>query len=69
ADYWVEHLVQPVRYLDAVLQAWMAGGRTFVEMGPKDELSRLAREILTPLTADSRGAGMDVEECEVIPSL
>jgi acyl transferase domain-containing protein len=69
AEYWIEHMVQPVRYIDAVVQSYSAGGRTFMEMGPSDVLSKMCRQILTPLTAERKRAGMDVEECEIVASL
>ncbi|MEI2741185.1 MAG: SDR family NAD(P)-dependent oxidoreductase [Candidatus Competibacter sp.] len=41
-----EHLAAPVRFMDEIQALYAAGARVFLEVGPKDVLSRLTRQIL-----------------------
>ncbi|MEV4690536.1 amino acid adenylation domain-containing protein [Micromonospora echinospora] len=43
AGYWVRHIVDPVRFSDAVSLVEQGGTRIFVELGPKAVLSALGR--------------------------
>lgn len=43
-DYWSQHIIQPVHFLDSVRQAWAQGCRIFVEVGPQPVLSKLAAQ-------------------------
>ncbi|KAB2576007.1 Phthiocerol synthesis polyketide synthase type I PpsA [Lasiodiplodia theobromae] len=50
-SHWLSHIVDPVRFLDAVQQAHRLGGRYFVEIGPRAVLAKLVRQCITaPLT-------------------
>ena len=46
-SYWLEHLMRPVRFMEAVERSWDLGGRVFVEMGPDQTLSKLSQAIVT----------------------
>ncbi|WP_239004023.1 type I polyketide synthase [Nocardia panacis] len=46
-DYWVRHALSPVRFADAVRAAYGAGGRVFLEIGPKPVLVGLGQQCLT----------------------
>ncbi|MFO1372800.1 MAG: SDR family NAD(P)-dependent oxidoreductase [Candidatus Competibacteraceae bacterium] len=41
-----EHLVAPVRFMEEIQAMYAAGARLFLEVGPKDVLTRLTRQIL-----------------------
>ena len=41
-----EHLVRPVRFVDEIEALYAAGARLFVEVGPRNVLTRLASQIL-----------------------
>ncbi|MBW8873686.1 MAG: non-ribosomal peptide synthase/polyketide synthase [Acidobacteria bacterium] len=41
-DYWVRHLVSPVRFADGVAELWREPGRVLLEMGPGQTLGSLA---------------------------
>ncbi len=41
-DYWVRHLISPVRFADGVAELWREPGRVLIEMGPGHTLSSLA---------------------------
>ncbi|WP_245980022.1 type I polyketide synthase [Streptomyces diacarni] len=45
-EYWVRHLREPVRFLDAVRAAEADGGRVFLEMGPDGVLASMAADCL-----------------------
>ncbi len=46
ASYFRTHMLQPVRFSDEIEQIYQAGGRVFVECGPRDVLTRLVDTIL-----------------------
>lgn len=67
-QYWVDHMLLPVQYVDAVQCAWQLGGRTFLEMGPQDTLTKLSKRILDDLSKAAtatagRDYGDDAYEC------
>jgi acyl transferase domain-containing protein len=41
-DYWVRHLLQPVRFADGVAELWREPDRLFLEVGPGQSLGSLA---------------------------
>jgi acyl transferase domain-containing protein len=45
-DYWSQHIIQPVHFLDSIRQAWAQGCRIFVEVGPQPVLTKLAEQSL-----------------------
>ena len=45
ADYWVRHLLEPVRFGDGLLTLLQRGCRTFVEVGPQPVLVALGRQL------------------------
>ncbi|HYG63315.1 MAG TPA: amino acid adenylation domain-containing protein, partial [Thermoanaerobaculia bacterium] len=52
-DYWVSHLVSPVRFADGVAELWREPGRILLEMGPGQTLGSLAlQQIPTEGAAD-----------------
>jgi amino acid adenylation domain-containing protein len=51
-DYWVKHLRQTVRFADGICQLLSDSHRLFLEVGPRDTLSKLARR--QPLADKSR---------------
>ncbi len=46
ADYWVEHVRRPVRFVDGVRLAESLGGRVFVEVGPGAALTAAVEQSL-----------------------
>lgn len=58
-----EHLVAPVRFMDEIRAMRAAGARVFLEVGPKEVLTRLTRQILgsephLAVATDGSGGGM-----------
>lgn len=58
-----EHLTAPVRFMDEVDALYAAGARVFLEIGPKEVLTRLTRQILgarphLAVATDSAGGGL-----------
>jgi acyl transferase domain-containing protein/surfactin synthase thioesterase subunit len=51
-DYWLEHVRQPVRFMECIQAAFENGGRTFLEIGPKAVLSTIGAACLQPDDAD-----------------
>ncbi|WP_260956329.1 type I polyketide synthase [Pseudomonas citri] len=51
-EYWLEHVRQPVRFMDCIQGAFENGGRTFLEIGPKAVLSTIGAACLQPDDAD-----------------
>ncbi|HEX4961859.1 MAG TPA: non-ribosomal peptide synthase/polyketide synthase [Thermoanaerobaculia bacterium] len=52
-EYWVRHLVSPVRFADGVAELWREPGRVLLEMGPGQTLGSLA---LQQMPEDGAGA-------------
>ncbi|MFD7712695.1 type I polyketide synthase [Streptomyces sp. NPDC059786] len=50
-EYWVRHLREPVRFLDAVRAAEADGGRVFLELGPDGVLASMAADCLADRAA------------------
>ncbi|WP_308402165.1 type I polyketide synthase [Streptomyces shenzhenensis] len=50
-EYWVRHLREPVRFLDAVRAAETDGGRVFLELGPDGVLASMAADCLADRSA------------------
>ena len=46
-DYWVEHVIRPVRFADAVAALRAEKATTFLELGPGAALSAASREVLS----------------------
>ena len=65
-QYWVDHMLLPVQYVDAVECAWKLGGRTFMEMGPQDTLTKLCGRMLDALVKEE---GVDKGGYEAIASV
>ncbi len=42
-EHWARHVVEPVRYLEAVERLWREGVRCFIELGPDAVLTSLGR--------------------------
>ncbi|MFB7515230.1 SDR family NAD(P)-dependent oxidoreductase [Streptomyces sp. NPDC056144] len=57
ADYWADHVRQPVRFADAVRDLRAAGTTRFLEIGPDAVLTAMARETLD---ADASANGSEV---------
>jgi acyl transferase domain-containing protein len=64
-DYWVDHMLLPVQYVDAVRCAWQQGGRTYLEMGPQDTLTKLAKRSLEEINkvASTQSPAFTAFEC------
>ncbi len=65
-QYWVDHMLLEVRYTAAVQCAYQLGGRTFLEMGPQDTLTKLSRRVLD---AEVKAAGAQASDVETLASL
>ncbi|MET9678438.1 SDR family NAD(P)-dependent oxidoreductase, partial [Streptomyces sp. NPDC006482] len=63
ADYWTQHVRQPVRFADAVRDLRTAGTTRFLEIGPDAVLTAMARETLD--AAAATGAAAEV----IVPGL
>ena len=46
ADYWCNHIVQPVKFSQSIQTAYEAGCRVFLEIGPDAVLAQLTKKIL-----------------------
>lgn len=72
-QYWVDHMLLAVQYVDAVQCAWQLGGRTFLEMGPQDTLTKLSKRLLDERaradTAEHVEGGADATAFECLASL
>ncbi|MCP5159161.1 MAG: SDR family NAD(P)-dependent oxidoreductase, partial [Gammaproteobacteria bacterium] len=58
-----EHLVAPVRFMEEIQAMYAAGARLFLEVGPKEVLTRLTRRILgtqphLAVAVDAHGGGL-----------
>jgi acyl transferase domain-containing protein/acyl carrier protein len=51
--YWVRHVREPVRFIDAVVALRTQGATTFVELGPDPVLTAMARECMQEGDAES----------------
>ena len=49
-DYWLQQIVSPVRFADAVVAARTAGASVFIEVGPRPILCGLGAKTLSDLT-------------------
>ncbi|MGW0595459.1 SDR family NAD(P)-dependent oxidoreductase, partial [Streptosporangium sp. NPDC002607] len=47
AQYWVDHVVRPVRFAEAIRAAGAAGAKVFLELGPDGGLSALVHQNLS----------------------
>lgn len=47
ADYWAQHIRQPVRFQQGLQAIYEAGSRVFLEIGPKPTLTGMGKRILT----------------------
>ncbi|MBK8898366.1 MAG: SDR family NAD(P)-dependent oxidoreductase [Candidatus Competibacteraceae bacterium] len=59
-----EHLTAPVRFMDEIEGMYQAGARVFLEVGPKEVLARLTRQILgarphLAVATDGAGGGIN----------
>ncbi len=52
-DYWVEHLLAPVRFADGVHELWRETSRLLLEVGPGANLASLALQLPHEATADA----------------
>ncbi|GFM69825.1 acyltransferase domain-containing protein [Pseudomonas cichorii] len=52
SEYWLDHVRQPVRFMDCIQSAFRKGGRTFLEIGPKAVLSTIGAACLKHDDAD-----------------
>ncbi|WP_058542717.1 type I polyketide synthase [Pseudomonas fluorescens] len=52
SEHWLDHVRQPVRFMDCIQSAFEIGGRTFLEIGPKAVLSTIGAACLQPDDAD-----------------
>lgn len=64
ADYWAEHVRQPVRFADSVRLAESSGARVFVEVGPSGGLMALAEQSLAGDIVPASPMGRDCAEVE-----
>lgn len=68
-DYWIDHMLLPVQFMRAVEVAFDAGGRTFVEMGPQDTLTKLSNRLLADLDKLAVQNGAEKRNFEAISSI
>jgi acyl transferase domain-containing protein len=68
-DYWVHHMLLPVQYVAAVHCAWILGGRTYLEMGPQDTLTKLAKRTLEEIVKRASTQSPDDSAFECVASL
>lgn len=68
-QYWIDHMLLPVQYMRAIEVAFQAGGRTFVEMGPQDTLTKLSNRLLTDLDKAAVERGQERREFETMASI
>lgn len=47
ADYWVQHVRQPVRFQEGIQALYASGSRVFLEIGPKPTLIGMGKRIIT----------------------
>ena len=46
ADYWCNHILKPVMFMQSIESAWQQGARIFIEVGPDAILGGLTKKIL-----------------------
>lgn len=68
-QYWTDHMLLPVQYMRAVEVAFRAGGRTFVEMGPHDTLTKLSNRLLFDLDKAAVENGEEKVNFETLASI
>ncbi len=66
-DILKDHILNPVRFKDEIDNIYQAGGRIFIEFGPKNVLTRLVGSILAdrPHTAIALNTGRDSSDVEM----